>query len=97
VREFWFESEGVRLFAVEDGVGPAIVMLHGGMGSYLASLPLIAPLTSRYRVIAPDLRGSGRSWSGARSHRVTDGHSSTHLQANIGVKRSDVKPVDGVP
>ena len=66
MREVWFESEGVRLFAVEDGVGPAIVMLHGGMGNHLASLPLIAPLASRYRVIAPDLRGSGMSWSGAR-------------------------------
>ena len=62
---FWFESEGVRLFAVEEGVGRVIVMLHGGMGSHLASLPLIVPLISRYRVIAPDLRGSGRSWSGA--------------------------------
>ncbi|HEX9944347.1 MAG TPA: alpha/beta hydrolase [Thermoanaerobaculia bacterium] len=65
MREIWFESGGVRLFAVEDGAGRAIVMLHGGMASHLASLPLIAPLASRYRVIAPDLRGSGKSWSGA--------------------------------
>lgn len=64
MRELWFESEGVRLFAVEDGVGRVIVMLHGGMATHLASLPLIAPLISRYRVITPDLRGSGRSWSG---------------------------------
>jgi 3-oxoadipate enol-lactonase len=33
------------------------------MGSHRASLPLIVPLIRRYRVIAPDLRGSGRSWS----------------------------------
>lgn len=65
MREVWFESEGVRLFAVEDGNGRVIVMLHGGMGSHLAALPLIAPLSPRYRVIAPDLRGSGKSWSGA--------------------------------
>lgn len=63
MREMWFESEGVRLFAVEDGEGNVIVMLHGGMASHPASLPLIVPLGARYRVIAPDLRGSGRSWS----------------------------------
>jgi pimeloyl-ACP methyl ester carboxylesterase len=63
MREVWFEREGVRLFAVEDGVGRVLVMLHGGMANHLASLPLIVPLISRYRVIAPDLRGSGKSWS----------------------------------
>jgi 3-oxoadipate enol-lactonase len=64
MREFWFESQGVRLFAVEDGEGPVIVMLHGGMANHWASLPLVAPLASRYRVITPDLRGNGKSWYG---------------------------------
>src|SRR5438552_2234142 len=64
MREFWVESRGVRLFAVEDGSGPAVVMLHGGMGTHQAALPLIAPLAARYRIIAPDLRGSGKSWCG---------------------------------
>jgi pimeloyl-ACP methyl ester carboxylesterase len=65
MQEFWFDSEGVPLFAVEDGSGPVIVMLHGGMASHLAALPLVAPLSSRYRVVVPDLRGSGKSISGA--------------------------------
>src|ERR1035437_6059792 len=65
MREFWVESEGVRLFAAEDGSGPVVIMLHGGMGNHQAALPLIAPLAARYRVIAPDLRGSGKSWCGA--------------------------------
>jgi pimeloyl-ACP methyl ester carboxylesterase len=64
MREFWIESEGARLFAVEDVVGPVVVMLHGGMGNHQVALPLIAPLVARYRVIAPDLRGSGKSWCG---------------------------------
>ena len=64
MHEVWFESEGVRLFAVEDGNGRVIVMLHGGMANHLAALPLLMPLSPRYRVIAPDLRGSGRSWGG---------------------------------
>lgn len=65
MREFWFDSGGERLFSVEDGAGRVIVMLHGPMASHVASLPLVAPLSSRYRVLTPDLRGSGKSWSGA--------------------------------
>ena len=64
MREFWVESGGVRLFAVEEGSGPVVIMLHGGMANHLAALPLIAPLGERYRIIAPDLRGSGKSWCG---------------------------------
>ncbi len=65
MREIWFESGGVRLFAVEEGEGPEIVMLHGGMADHRAALPLIVPLGARHRVITPDLRSSGRSWSAA--------------------------------
>jgi pimeloyl-ACP methyl ester carboxylesterase len=65
MREFWVESGTARLFAVEEGSGPLVVMLHGGMANHLAALPLIAPLGERYRIIAPDLRGNGRSWCGA--------------------------------
>lgn len=50
-----------NLFAVEDGSGPALLLLHGGLASHHAVLPILAPLADRYRVIAPDLRGSGRS------------------------------------
>jgi len=63
LREFWFESRGARLFGVEDGAGDPIVMLHGGMADHRAAWPLIAPLAEKHRVVAPDLRGSGRSWS----------------------------------
>jgi pimeloyl-ACP methyl ester carboxylesterase len=61
-REIWFEREGTRLFAVEDGEGRPIVMLHGGMASHVASLPLVAPLASRYHILTPDLRANGKSW-----------------------------------
>jgi 3-oxoadipate enol-lactonase len=65
VRELWVESDGVRLFAVEEGSGPPVVMLHGGMANHLAALPFVAPLGDRCRILAPDLRGSGQSWCGA--------------------------------
>jgi len=63
MREIWLTNGPVRLFAVENGEGPALVFLHGGLASHQAVLPLVTPLTDRYRVITPDLRGSGRSWS----------------------------------
>ncbi len=44
MREFWFESDGLPLFAVEEGEGPAIVMLHGGLANHQAALPPIASL-----------------------------------------------------
>ncbi len=56
MREFFFESEGMRLGAKEAGEGPAIIMLHGGMADHRAALPLVAPLRERYRIIVPDLR-----------------------------------------
>lgn len=62
MREVWLTDGPVRLFAAEDGEGPALVFLHGGLASHQAVLPLVEPLTDRYRVITPDLRGSGRSW-----------------------------------
>lgn len=65
MREFWLESEDVRLFAFEEGEGGTIVMLHGGMADHRAVLPLVAPLASSYRVVTPDQRGSGKSRSGA--------------------------------
>lgn len=95
MREIWFESGDVRLFAVEDGAGPVIVMLHGGMASHVASLPLVAPLASRYRVITPDLRGSGRSWSGAplTFDRLADDVEA--LLDHLGVEQAVVGGVSG--
>lgn len=64
MREVWFESDGVSLFAVEQASGPPVVMLHGPMASHRAVLPIAAPLASHHRVITPDLRGSGNSHFG---------------------------------
>lgn len=63
MREVWMTDGDVRLFAAEDGEGPALVFLHGGLADHRAVLPMVGSLADRYRVITPDLRGSGRSWS----------------------------------
>lgn len=60
-REIWFKSDGIALFAVEMGSGPAVVFLHGGLADHRAALRRFAPLAASHRLIAPDLRASGRS------------------------------------
>ncbi len=54
-------SDPIELHARDEGQGPPIVLLHGAGGSHTvwnSVLPLLAP---EFRVIAPDLRGHGRS------------------------------------
>jgi pimeloyl-ACP methyl ester carboxylesterase len=52
---------GVRLFYTDDGRGRPLLLVHGwGGDSHTWSFHLV-PLAARYRVIAVDLRGHGRS------------------------------------
>ena len=68
MRDVWIRRQQFDLFAREDGEGPALVFLHGGLADHRAVLPIVGALADRYRVIVPDLRGSGRSqFSGALS------------------------------
>ena len=61
MREFWFENAETKLFAVESGEGRPIILIHGGLATHLACRAFGAPLDARYRLVTPDLRGSGRS------------------------------------
>jgi pimeloyl-ACP methyl ester carboxylesterase len=40
-------------------------MLHGGLADHRACRPCVGGLSARHRVITPDLRSSGKSWSAA--------------------------------
>jgi pimeloyl-ACP methyl ester carboxylesterase len=60
------------LFWLDTGTGRSLVLLHGGFvdhGMWDHQAPAFA---SRYRVIAPDARGHGRSANAAESYRLTD-------------------------
>lgn len=59
--EIWYKSAGTVLFAVERGQGLPIVLLHGGLADHRATLYRFAALGASYRLIAPDVRGAGRS------------------------------------
>lgn len=61
LREIWFDSAGVRLYAVEQGRGPAVVFLHGGLADHQASRFRLDGLAGSHRLITPDVRGAGRS------------------------------------
>lgn len=62
--EIWFENRGTRLFAVEQGQGEVLVLLHGGLANHAACAGYASALASSFRVITPDLRANGRSRDG---------------------------------
>src|SRR5690606_38837188 len=57
------ELNGVGLSVLELGPadGPPLVMLHGMRDVAWSLLPLAEPLSRRYRVVLPELRGHGAS------------------------------------
>src|SRR5439155_3990435 len=65
-----------RVFAYQDvGSGPIVILAHCSGASHKAWTPMVAALRDRYRVLAPDLLGYGRSepWPvNARLHPWSD-------------------------
>lgn len=66
MRELWVSDGSVRLYAAEEGDGSPLVFLHGGLADHRAVRPIVGSLADVLRVITPDQRGSGRSWSSGR-------------------------------
>ncbi|MCI4353350.1 MAG: alpha/beta fold hydrolase [Thermoplasmata archaeon] len=54
-------SPAVPLYAREEGAGDAVLLLHGLGGDHTVWDFEIPDLSKSYRIIAPDLRGHGRS------------------------------------
>lgn len=52
---------GANVFYIEDGVGPDLILLHGFPTSSYIWRNIIPQLSTRFRVIAPDLIGYGKS------------------------------------
>jgi pimeloyl-ACP methyl ester carboxylesterase len=55
------DANGARLWYDEAGQGPAVVLLHGGLGDSGLWEPVVPYLASRFRTIRTDLRFFGRS------------------------------------
>ncbi|MEU1301557.1 MULTISPECIES: alpha/beta fold hydrolase [Streptomyces] len=61
------------IFYTDEGEGPQTVLfIHGGTCDSHDWAAQIGPFTDRYRVIAPDLRGHGRSGVASDSYRPAD-------------------------
>jgi pimeloyl-ACP methyl ester carboxylesterase len=63
VRHSYHRLDGVRMHVAEAGEGAPVVLLHGWPQHWYEWRAIIPPLSERYRVICPDLRGFG--WSDA--------------------------------
>ena len=59
--QFDVTLNGYRVHYVDHGQGPPVVLVHGSPVSSYAFRRQIAALSPRFRVIAPDLLGFGRS------------------------------------
>jgi pimeloyl-ACP methyl ester carboxylesterase len=55
------DAAGVRTSYDDDGAGPPVVVLHGGLEDGSAWAFLAAALAPRHRVLRPDRRGHGRT------------------------------------
>lgn len=53
--------DGIRMHVADVGTGPAIVLLHGLTATHYNWQHTIPALADRFRVVAPDLPGHGRS------------------------------------
>ena len=56
-----FEVEGGSLWVEEAGEGPAVVLLHGGLGDRRLWDEQMEAFAARFRTVRFDLRGFGRS------------------------------------
>ncbi len=55
------QINGIRMHLVEMGQGPVLILLHGWPQTWFAWRGVMPRLAPRFRVVAPDLRGTGLS------------------------------------
>lgn len=85
------EVNGIRMHYVEAGSGPAVILLHGWPQTWFAWRDTIASLSSQFRVIAPDLRGTGLSERAASGYdKQTIATDIRHLITQVGLAKAHV-------
>ncbi|MFZ3561834.1 alpha/beta fold hydrolase [Streptomyces sp. BH055] len=92
-------ANGVELNVALAGSGPAVLLLHGFPHTWEVWTDVMAGLSERYRVIAPDLRGfgaSGRADSGYDAGTLAE--DAAALLTALGVSSARVVGIDaGAP
>ncbi len=86
---------GVELNVALAGSGPAVLLLHGFPHTWELWTDVMADLSGRYRVIAPDLRGFGASSRAATGYDAgTLAGDAEALLAALGVRSAAVAGID---
>lgn len=91
----FFDSNGVRLRYVEQGSGPAIILMHGLTGTldrHFMANGVFATLAKDHRAIAVDLRGHGKSDKPHRPEAYGDemARDVVRLMDHLKIQRADV-------
>jgi pimeloyl-ACP methyl ester carboxylesterase len=71
------QINGIRLHYVSAGSGPAVILLHGWPQTWFAWRGTMERLSPHFKVIAPDLRGTGLS------ERTPEGYDKQTIAADI--------------
>ena len=71
---------GIRMHYITAGQGPALLLLHGTPKSHSYWLKVVPLLTSRFTIVAPDLRGFGAT----DKPPTTDGYDSATNAQDVG-------------
>lgn len=88
-------ANGVELNVALCGSGPAVLLLHGFPHTWELWTDVMADLSSRYRVIAPDLRGFGESSRAAGGYDAgTLATDAAALLTALGVSSAAVVGID---
>jgi len=87
----YFESGGIRLHYIESGSGEPLIFLHGFTMDHRQWTEQIDHLSAKYRTIAPDARGHGKSEAPetnyAREDRAGD---LLNLMSHLGIEKAHV-------
>ena len=90
----WFEHDNVRIHYEEHGTGVPVLLMHGFTDSARRLAGLIDGLSPYYHVIAPDLRGYGRSTPQPRDYPVDhyqrDARDMAALLQHLGIERAHI-------
>lgn len=82
---------GIRMHYVEQGKGPAVVLLHGFPENWYAWRHQIPALAEQFRVIVPDLRGYGASQKPASGYdKKTMARDIRELMVCLGIERAAI-------
>ncbi|MGW4878632.1 alpha/beta fold hydrolase [Streptomyces sp. NPDC004262] len=88
-------ANGVELNVALCGSGPAVLLLHGFPHTWEVWTDVMADLSGRHRVIAPDLRGFGASSRPASGYDAgTLADDAAALLATLGVSSAAVVGID---